>query len=280
MATIIRVLVMALALVVITSAHAQEFQGVATYKSKRQIDVKLDSTQVDSEMQKQLMEMMKKQFEKTFKLTFNKEESVYKEDESLNKPSPGIGGNMEFVMIGAGGADVLYKNTKESRFTNQNDVFGKIFLVRDTLKKQDWKLGSETKNIGEYTCYKATLKREIEASSHTSRNGEKTSEVKPEKKEITITAWYTPQIPVNNGPERYWGLPGLILEINDESQTIICSKIVMNPKDKADIKEPSKGKKVNQAEFEKIMEKKMKEMQDRYHSDDRDGEHISIQIRG
>jgi GLPGLI family protein len=34
-------------------------------------------------------------------------------------------------------------------------------------------------------------------------------------KDVTITAWYTPEIPVNQGPENYWGLPGLILEIND-----------------------------------------------------------------
>ena len=269
-------------LVIITIAitaniSAQDFQGVATYKSKRQIDVKLDSTQMDSEMQKQVMEMMKKQFEKTFKLTFSKEESIYKEEESLDKPKPG--GGMVFVMVDAGGADILYKNTKTERFANQNDMFGKVFLINDELKKQEWQLGSETKNIGEYTCYKATLKREIEVSSNTSHNGETTNEHKPEKKEITITAWYTPQIPVSNGPESYWGLPGLILEINDESQTIICSKIVMNPTNKVAIKKPSKGKKVTQAEFDKIMEKKMKEMNDRYHSRSGDGEHISIQIR-
>jgi GLPGLI family protein len=33
-------------------------------------------------------------------------------------------------------------------------------------------------------------------------------------KDVTITAWYT-EIQVNQGPENYWGLPGLILEIND-----------------------------------------------------------------
>lgn len=258
---------------------AQDFQGVATYKSKRQMDLKLDSTKVDSEMQKKIMEMMKKQFEKTFILTFNKEESIYKEEEKLDKPQPAAG-NMVMVMVDTGGSDVLYKNTKEERFTNQNDVFGKIFLIQDELKKQDWQLTSETKNIGTYTCYKAIMKREIEVSSSFSENGETKSESEPEMKEITITAWYTPQIPINNGPEGYWGLPGLILEINDESQTIICSKIVMNPKDKMEIKEPENGKKVSQETFDKIMEKKMKEMNDRYRGSDRHGDNISIQIRG
>jgi GLPGLI family protein len=51
-------------------------------------------------------------------------------------------------------------------------------------------------------------------------------------KDVTITAWYTPEIPVNQGPENYWGLPGLILEINDGKTVILCSKIVLNPKEK------------------------------------------------
>jgi len=278
MTTLTKFLVV-LVIMITANISAQDFQGVATYKSKRQVDVKLDSTKMDSEMQKRVMEMMKKQFEKTYKLTFNKEESIYKEEEKLDKPQA-ASGNMVMVMVNTGGSDVLYKNTKEERFSNKNDVFGKIFLIQDQLKKQDWQLGSETKNIGEYTCYKATMKREIEVTSNISENGETKVEAKPEKKEITITAWYTPQIPINNGPESYWGLPGLILEINDESQTIICSKIVMNPKDKMEIREPVKGKKVTQKEYDKIVEKKMKEMNDRYQRSDGHGDNISIQIKG
>jgi GLPGLI family protein len=278
MTTLTKFLVV-LVIMITANISAQDFQGVATYKSKRQVDVKLDSTKMDSEMQKRVMEMMKKQFEKTYKLTFNKEESIYKEEEKLDKPQA-ASGNMVMVMVNTGGSDVLYKNTQEERFSNKNDVFGKIFLIQDQLKKQDWQLGSETKNIGEYTCYKATMKREIEVSSNMSENGETKAEAKPEKKEITITAWYTPQIPINNGPESYWGLPGLILEINDESQTIICSKIVMNPKDKMEIREPGKGKKVTQKEYDKILEKKMKEMNERFQRSDGHGDDINIQIKG
>jgi GLPGLI family protein len=44
-------------------------------------------------------------------------------------------------------------------------------------------------------------------------------------KDVTITAWYTPEIPVNQGPEN-WGLPGLILEINDGKTVMFenCTK--------------------------------------------------------
>ncbi|WP_040281243.1 GLPGLI family protein [Psychroserpens damuponensis] len=263
--------------------NAQEFIGEATYKSKQQIDVKLDSTQINTGMQQQMMEMLKKQFEKTHILTFNKEETIYKEEESLGAPNPQ---GMEMIMIGKGGSDILYKNLKEKKKTFQKETFGKLFLIEDNLKEYEWTLESETKNIGEYTCFKATTTKEIEIieNSISFNEDEDLSEdenAKPKMKTITITAWYTPQISVSAGPANYHGLPGLILETNDGSQTIICSKIVINPKKSNEIIEPSKGKKVTQKEFKAIMEKKLNEMQERFRPSDRDdGESIEIRIGG
>ncbi len=261
--------------------NAQEFKGEATYKSKRQMDVKLDSTQINSGLQDQVMEMLKKQFEKTHTLTFNKEESVYIEEEKLSAPNP-IG--MEMMVIDGGGSDVLYKNFKRKSKTNQIETFSKLFLIQDVLEEYEWKLGSETKNIGEYTCFKAVMTREVpneeDGFTHIEEESSHNREAR-EKKVITITAWYTPQIPVSSGPSGYHGLPGLILETNDGSQTIICSKIVINPEKSNDIVEPKKGKKVTQKEFDLIMEKKMTEMEDRFKPNGRnDSDHIEIRIGG
>ena len=282
MNTIIRVVMVALALVC-TKVNAQEFQGEATYKSKRKLDIKLDSTQMASGMADQMMEMLKKQFEKTYILKFNKEESVYKEEEALSAPNPQ---GMDVVMVMAGGSDILYKNIKSKRFTNQSESFSKLFLIKDELKDIEWKLESETRNIGEYTCFKATTTREVEdIESGISFNHEKdlsTTDKEPKMKEITITAWYTPQIPVSVGPGNYHGLPGLILEVNDGSETVICSKIVINPKNATKIVEPDNGKELTQEAYDKIIEKKMKEMEERFRpSNGRDGgETIEIRIGG
>ncbi|RLD30357.1 MAG: GLPGLI family protein, partial [Bacteroidetes bacterium] len=208
-------------LILSSSAIAQDFQGKATYKSHRKMDIQLDSTQMETDMHKRMIEMMKKQFEKTYILSFNKEESLYKEDEQLEAPQHA---GMVMVFIDSGESGELYKNIKEDRYTDQNEMFGKVFLIEDKLRKIDWELGSETKNIGEYTCYKATTKRTVEVvKAGISINGDKDLNEKsePEMEEITITAWYTPQIPVNNGPGNYHGLPGLILEVNNGRQTLI-----------------------------------------------------------
>ena len=284
MITIVRYLVVAL-LFVTSIVTAQDFQGKATYKSQRKINIELDSTQINSEMHQNMMAMLKKQFQRTHILTFNKEASLYKEDEQLEAPQPA---GMQMVMVNIGGSDLLYKNIKEQRFTNQNESFSKLFLIKDKLEELDWELNNETKFIGDYKCYKATLKREVEVvTSGISVNGDKDLDTdeneEPEMREVTVVAWYTPQIPVNNGPANYHGLPGLILEVNDGSTTIICSKIVLNPEKKVTIVEPKKGKVMNQEKYDVIMDKKMQEMQERTqfnrNSDD-GGQNIEIRIGG
>ena len=141
---------------------------------------------------------------------------------------------------------------------------GKVFLIKDKLEKQDWVLTTETKNIGRYTCYKATYTREEEDIKISIMNGETKEE--RTTKEVTTTAWYTPQIPINNGPENYYGLPGLILEVNDGRTTIVCTEISLNANEEKAIEEPKKGKVVSQAKYDKISEKKSKELMEQFKS--------------
>tara|TARA_R110002073_G_scaffold225327_1_gene386125 strand:- start:7089 stop:7934 length:846 start_codon:yes stop_codon:yes gene_type:complete len=252
-------------LVVAESLYSQNFQGKATYKTHRKMDIKIggkNSTMSDAQ-KTQFEAMMKKQFQKTFVLTFDKNASIYKEEKKLSAPAgiPANGMNV-MVMGSSGGNDVYYKNTKKNRFVNKTEIMGKRFLIKDTLPKYDWKLSDETKNIGIYTCYKATYTRQEERTNMNVEDGKVTQ--KKEKVDVVTTAWYTPTIPVSNGPENYSGLPGLILEIREGKQTIICSEIVMNPSDKIKIEEPKKGKVVSQKQYKKIMDKKSKEMMEKF----------------
>ena len=283
MFTLIRVITISLILG-LSGASAQDFQGVATYKTKRKVDLKIDSTNtsITPDMQKQMNEMLKKQFERTYLLSFNKEESIYKEDVELQPPGSGMSVNgVSIKAFGGGGSDILYKNTKTSTFVNQNELFGKIFLIKDELEQREWTLESDTKNIGEYVCYKATYTHDIEIREMNTANDDEDDEVETRMETRTVTAWYTPQIPVSTGPDDYQGLPGLILEVNSGDLQIVCSKIVLNLEDKLKIKPPKQGKEVGQAEFDEIMEKKMKEFQEQYRPSGRDnGQTMQIRIGG
>jgi GLPGLI family protein len=273
-----------IALFLYSCVYAQKLEGIATYKSQRKFEIELDST-VNDAMRDQIMAMLKKQSEKEFILEFTENESEYKEEEKLDDNTVISGGGMEIVVQGSGGNDVLYKNLKEKRYANSMEVFGKEFLIKDKIEQQAWKLEKETKNIGEYTCFKATYTTTRKSmSAESSSDGiEGNSSESVSEEEVFVTAWYTPQIPVQHGPSNYGGLPGLILEVNDGTETILCSKIILNPEKGLSIKEPTKGKAVDKAAYEDILEKKMKEMNEQFESDGRrnEGGHTwSIKIGG
>ena len=263
----------------VSTMLAQDFTGIATYKTQRKVDIQLDST-VNDAMQEQIQAMLKKQFQQECTLEFDKNQGVYKRVQKLDDKTTIGGGGMQIVVAGSGNNNVRYSNAAENRLVYKNEIFGKIFLIKDQLEEQNWVMTKETKNIGEYLCFKATYEdtREVRSFS-TGEDGEEPGETVTEET-ITVTAWYTPQIPVKLGPDEYHGLPGLILEVSDGTTTMLCSKVVLNPNDGVDLTEPSSGKEVTQAEFEEIMEAKMKEMNEQFQSDGRrNGQHRGMQIR-
>ncbi len=276
-------IIIASILMISSLIQAQNFQGMAVYESKTSTADFMKGMQgnkdITPDMQKQIEERMKKMFEKTFILNFDKSASIYKEEEKLDAPGQQGGGRMMMSMMGGGGTH--YKNVKQKQVIIDKEFFGKEFLIKDSLPKYDWKLDGESKQIGNYTCFKATAIVKVSESDFRNfrfRNRENKKEettkdtTKAKKtnftddwempKENTITAWYCPEIPINQGPENYWGLPGLILEVNDGKTIILCSKIVMNSKDKVEIIPPTKGKEVTQKEYDEIIKKKMEEMRE------------------
>jgi len=256
-------------------SRAQDFQGIAVYESKTStsdISKRMDASKdLTPEMRAMAENMMKKAFEKTFMLHFDKSTSVYKEEEKLEAPGQNpVAGRMMVSMLGGGGT--FYKDVKNKTYVVDKEFMGKEFLVKDSLARLNWKMGSETKQIGGYNCFKATAVRAASKSDirnfrpkETDKKDAKTTNLMDEieiAENVNVTAWYTPEIPVAQGPESYWGLPGLILEVSDEKTTILCSKIVLNPKEKTAIKAPTTGKVVTQKEYDETVLKKMEELRE------------------
>ena len=264
----------------------KDFQGMAVYESKTSTsefkERMAGNKGMTPDMQKMIEERMKKMFEKTFVLNFDKSASIYKEEEKLDAPG-GQGGGMRMMSSMMGGGGTYYKNVKDKSYSVDKEFMGKEFLVKDSLPKLDWKMESESRVIGGYTCFKATAvrpasqsdfrnfrpkkeeKKEVDAKDSKTEDKTKKTNFMDDfdlPKEVTITAWYTPEIPVNQGPESYWGLPGLILEVNDGKTVILCSKVVLNTKEKAEIKAPAKGKVISQKEYDETVVKKMEEMRE------------------
>ncbi|MEC8324487.1 MAG: GLPGLI family protein [Bacteroidota bacterium] len=261
------------------SILSQDFQGKAYYLSKTTPDMSgWGDGQMTEFQKKQIADRMRGMFEKSYVLNFDRQASIFKEEEVLEAPGQkGFGGWWSSFSSGP-----QYKNIKTRQFVQDQEFFGRQFLITDTLQKFEWKMGTETKQIGQYLCMKATAIKKVDEFDWRSMRRKKSFEKNRDKskadstkaksvtedievpKTIEVTAWYTPQIPINHGPDEFWGLPGLILEVNADQTSILCSKIVMNPEQKFMIEAPDKGRIISRSDYNETVKLKMKEMREMY----------------
>ena len=208
--------------------NAQNFQGIATYQSGTNAKALKDYRAVLASMPPDMREHFEEYpgldlQSKDFELKFNLTESTWKEVESLSKSG-------SFNITGT-----TYKNTAEKRYLREQEISTKPFLIADALAPLKWKITKESKKIGNYTAYKATLQPvKMEMGIYA------------QAKTLQVEVWYTPDIPVPTGPEQYWGLPGLILQFDNGTKTYLCTKVVLNPEKGVRIKKPRRGKKINE----------------------------------
>jgi GLPGLI family protein len=87
----------------------------------------------------------------------------------------------------------IEKNFKTQKVKYYEKIFLTTYKSEKDYEKLDWSIQNETKEIGGFVCSKAT-------TTFAGRN---------------YTAWFTNEIPISNGPYKFDGLPGLIVEIYD-----------------------------------------------------------------
>ena len=269
-----------------TSISSQDFQGQAFYKTQTAMDFGSWGDRVSAEQKKAMKERMKPFLEPVYILTFDKTKSIYKQEETLDAPGGGGGRGWGRMMSSSGGP--VFKDISSKKSLESREFMGKKFLISNDQDRIKWVLEKEQKMIGNYLCFKATAQlKKPKTMTSAWRNAEKDSnqtkenDAKQEDKDgesdkkvekldevvvnaevETITAWYTPQIPVSHGPAEYGGLPGLILELTTGSTVMLCTKVVMNPEKRIEISAPTKGESVTRNEFDNIVEVKVKEMRD------------------
>lgn len=266
---------------------AQNISGRAYYESKTTVDTdNFGGREMSEDMKKQILERMKSYLEKTYILTFNGKESLYKEEEKLEAGA----GNQGFgMMMSSFSAGDQYKNLETGQFLEEREFFGKQFLINDSILKLDWQVGKESKQIGQYIAIKATAvkkvdpndfsmmrrRRDRDRANEEQKEGEEVADSTKSKdpfdeieipKEVMVTAWFTPQIPIQNGPGEYAGLPGLILELNVDRTTILCSKIVLSTQGNETIEAPNKGTEVTREAYNQIVKEKTEEMRENFRS--------------
>ncbi|HNW88871.1 MAG TPA: GLPGLI family protein [Bacteroidales bacterium] len=126
------------------------------------------------------------------------------------------------------------KNTMYNAIT----TLGKVYLIADSLNKPDWKILNDMKEVAGHVCMNAAWVDTVQ-----------------DKK---IMAWFALDIPVQAGPDRFFGLPGMILEvsINNGAMVMTAEKIEMKTlTTEFDLPKKLKGKKITSADYNAILKK-------------------------
>ncbi len=201
------------------------------------------------------MESMKDQFPKsrtTRRMLLVQGEELLMRDAPATETDDEEPGEIEFSSGGAtikmdfaGSRDAVermrFTSLADGQAVEQRDFMGRAFLITEDIEGPAWKLTSEQSSYEGYMTMKATAVIDS----------------------MNVVAWFTPEIPVSGGPDTYGGLPGLILvlDVDDGMRTYAARSIELGVEHSEDEwVRPEKGRKVTRAEYDEIVEEKMKEM--------------------
>lgn len=235
------------------TAAAQQTAGTVTYTRTMQMQLNIKGNE-------SITAMLPKSRTDKFELLFSNNQSLWKHAEEEAGADEVSGNGMQIRMVAAGQNDVVFCDFTQAKKTEQRELMEKKFIVTDSIRKLNWILSNETKQLLGHTCYKATAQRTGRRTQTTLENGQIA------RKEITdtsiLTAWFTPAIPVPAGPEIQGQLPGLVLALDINGGRITYQATELSPKaDAASIKEPTKGKKLTPDEYTQETARMMEELQ-------------------
>lgn len=189
-----------------TSVSAQEVEVQYLYKRYPLVKPNSKMTQEEARLQQQTVGRYRRTVRYTL-LHLGNESIFYKAKNELQEES-----NTTFYHRHE--KDTVYKSFLDNGLSMFCEIAGMAeFEVVDSLHKFKFQLHNEQRQILGYQCFKATI---IEEGSLESR----------------WVAWYAPEIPIQNGPLHFGGLPGLILELQNSNHTFAftAEKINIKPK--------------------------------------------------
>ena len=199
------------------NSYAQVASKRAIYKLKY----------VDVENNEFLIAASKQEGNLEFFLDFNNVESQFYVDKGMSIPNEKI--NLAIVLSNA--QSTIFTNLKTTKIISQAKTSRMIadneFIVTEDVSI-DWEISNETKLIDGLKCFKATRK------TITTNSNPKF------KKKYIQTAWFCPKIPYSFGPTYSSGLPGLVVEYQDNNNFFYLKKII-TLKEKFKFKKPKKG---------------------------------------
>lgn len=116
-------------------------------------------------------------------------------------------------------------------------LYGEDVIVEGELPTFKWEITDIAGDISGYKCKLAKTTR---------NNGD------------AIMAWFTDEIAISEGPRDYWGLPGLILQVQINDKVLIVATAIKKISDQKSIVFPTKGNKMTHKQFTELQKELFK----------------------
>lgn len=126
--------------------------------------------------------------------------------------------------------NIIFTNIDSNLRITQKSIYGDLYLIRDSVRRIEWRMGDEIRNIAGFDCRKA-VGRIMDS--------------------IVVIAFFTVEILTTGGPESFSGLPGMILgvAIPRMHTTWYATKLELSKVGMDELARPEKGKEFTGNEF-------------------------------
>ncbi|MEM6526392.1 MAG: GLPGLI family protein [Bacteroidota bacterium] len=171
-------------------------------------------------------------FEAKFSLLINGAESLYQHlqnpDETVNEKGWNFYQYKDYIY--------WYHDSRTNSIVEQRLMNGYPTLIAEWVEEMDWTITDQKKTILGYSVQKATRKA---------------LDLTPEEewKQGDVIAWFAVDLPFSSGPERYYGLPGLILELSYTKSSEKFTLEEISFQEALEIKPPTEGIKVTKEQI-------------------------------
>jgi len=168
-------------------------------------------------------------------LHFTATESKYEDSEEEAEPGNEGWSNRKQIFF-------MKRDFKNNTLYDGVSMKGKTYLIHDTITPLKWKIMNDLKEVAGHICMNASMNDTLRKQK--------------------VIVWFALDMPNNSGPDRFIGLPGMVLEvdINDGALVMTADKINLTTlTTELDVPAKIKGKKIDMAGYNKLFEKQLEE---------------------
>ena len=133
-------------------------------------------------------------------------------------------------------AYIIYRDREKVETFDVMTLLNKEYVIQDSIICQPWKIRNDMKEVAGHICMNASFYDTIKGKE--------------------VIAWFALDLPVPIGPDKYCGLPGMILEINEANGALVYTATsVLLSNEPVEIRKPVVKKKIKTITYTELNKK-------------------------